>query len=282
MATVLLVHGIPGSAANWRRVAALLGDEHRVLAPDLLGFGAEPTPAGADGLLAPSQARHLLAILDDAGVDDAMVVGHDFGGPVAAHLAALAPERVRALALFATNAFPDTPIPFPLSTLNLPLVGSVAERLLFSRPSLAMMVRQGLGHPRPAVDMADYVGDGRQQAAIRTIFASSLRRLRDLYTPVQAALAAVEVPTLVGWGDRDPFFQVALGERTAALVPGARFRVYEGAGHFLPEERPAELADDLRDLVARAAEEGSGGFEAGGAGAGEEAATDALAQGEPA
>ena len=258
MATLLLVHGIPGSAANWRRVAALLGDEHRVLTPDLLGFGAEPAPAGADGLLAPSQARHLLGILDDNGVDKAVVVGHDFGGPVAAHLAAMAPERVRALALFATNAFPDTPIPFPLSTLNLPLVGTAAEWALFSRWSLAMMVRQGLGSPRPAVDMADYIGDGRQHAAIRTIFASSLRRLRELYAPVQAALAAVGVPTLVGWGDRDPFFPVALGQRTAALVPGACFRVYEGAGHFLPEERPAELAHDLLNLVARAAESRSG------------------------
>lgn len=251
MATVLLVHGIPGSSATWRHVAERLEDQHRVLVPALLGFGDEPVPQDPDALLAPAQTRHLLRVLDDNEVGEAVVVGHDFGGPVAAHLVAMAPERVAALALFATNAFLDTPIPFPLSLLNLPAVGAFAEHVLFSRWSLAMMVRQGLGEPRPSVDLDHYVGDAGRQAAIRTIFSASLRRLRELYAPVEAALATVDVPALVGWGDHDPFFPVSLGERTAGLVPGARFRVYEGAGHFLPEERPAELVDDLLALVAR-------------------------------
>jgi pimeloyl-ACP methyl ester carboxylesterase len=57
------------------------------------------------------------------------------------------------------------------------------------------------------------------------------------------------VPAVVGWGDRDPFFPVAIGQRTAALIPDAQFRLYEGAGHFLPEERPAQLATDLLELA---------------------------------
>lgn len=251
--TFLLLHGIPGSAANWDGVAARLREGgHAVLAPDLLGFRGTDVPSGRDALLAPSQARHVLAVLDEAGIERVVLAGHDFGGPVAAHLLDQAPARVEALALFATNAFPDTPIPFPLSMLGSPVLGGLVGRLLFSRPALTMMVRRGMGDPRPVVDMADYLGDAQQHAAISTIFANSLRRLRELYTPVERALGAARVPALVGWGDHDPFFPVAVGRRTAGALHDARLRIYEDAGHFLPEERPNDLAADLLELAATA------------------------------
>ena len=50
------------------------------------------------------------------------------------------------------------------------------------------------------------------------------------------------------WGDCDPFFPVAQAERTAQLIQGASLTVLPGAGHFLPEERPAELVDVVEAL----------------------------------
>lgn len=258
MATFVLLHGIPGSAATWEHVAARLRDHHTVVAPDLLGFGGNtaitpPVEHGcAESLLAPNQARHVLRSLDDAGLERAVFVGHDFGGPVAAHVVAEAPERVQALALLATNIFPDTPIPFPLSAINAPILGAAAARILFSRASLAMMLRQGVGRPSISLDPARYIGNRHQQAAIAAIFGTSLRKLRQLYTPVERALRAADLPALVGWGQRDPFFSVATGERTAAALRDATFRLYPGAGHFLPEERPDEITADLLELAALA------------------------------
>jgi pimeloyl-ACP methyl ester carboxylesterase len=52
------------------------------------------------------------------------------------------------------------------------------------------------------------------------------------------------------WGDRDPFFPVAVGERTARAL-GTVLRVLPGCGHFVPEERPDEVAASLRDVIAR-------------------------------
>lgn len=250
MATFLLVHGIPGSGATWDGVKAKLEPKHRVLAPDLLGFGEEPLPPGRDALLAPGQARHLLELLDREGIKEVIVAAHDFGGPVAAYLLDIAPSRVSALALFATNAFPDTPIPFPLSLVKAPLLGPLTARLLFSRRSLAMMVRRGVGEPATRLDLNRYLGGEHQRTAIASIFEASLRRLGELYVPVEHAFATAGVPALVGWGDRDPFLPVAIGRRTAALLPDARFRLYEGAGHFLPDERPAEVSTDMLALAA--------------------------------
>lgn len=248
---VVLVHGIPGSGATWQEVAARLAGSFRVFVPDLLGFGASSRPTAPAMLMADHQAAALAIALDLLGVVPAAVVGHDFGGPVALLLAAARPERVVQLGLFSTNAFADTPIPFPLSAVRWPAVGTVARRLLFARPAQRAMLRAGTGRGSSRLDPTRYLGDTGQSQAVATIFSSSLRDLAERYQPVEQSLRNLAVPALVGWGDRDPFFPVAQGERTAGAC-GARFRLYPGAGHFLPEERAPAVAEDLARLCDRA------------------------------
>ena len=120
--------------------------------------------------------------------------------------------------------------------------------MLFSTPSLRWMLRGGVGQPHVRLDAAAHLGDQNQRHAIRTIFDGSLRHLTELYAPVEAALGALRIPTHVGWGDRDPFFSVEQGQRTATAM-NATFQLLPRAGHFLPEERPAEVAAAIRSLV---------------------------------
>lgn len=247
--TVLLLHGIPGSGAVWRPVLDHLSRDFPVVVPDLLGFGGSERPDRLEELHAASQAAAVGRLLDELGIGPVVVIGHDFGGPVALALFGQRPEQVCGLGLLATNAFTDTPIPFPLNTVTWPAVGRISAAVLFSRPSLSMMLRVGVGRPRRRLASAEYLGDRSQQRAIRTIFHGSLARLVELYQPIQDQLDRVEVPTLVGWGDRDPFFPVAQGERTAASVRTS-LRAYPDAGHFLPEERPVDVALDIDRLVA--------------------------------
>lgn len=245
---LLLLHGVPGSAASWREVADRVAADADLLIPDLLGFGGSARPDDLHTLHARSQAQALLDALDELEVASVTVVGHDFGGPVGLSLLALAPERVNGLGLLATNAFPDTPIPLPLSTIFWPLIGRAAAAALFSRPSLRLMLRTGAGSPRPRLDPASYLGDPGQVRTIRTVFEGSLRQLDELFRPVQAALEAADVPGFVLWGDRDPFFALASGERTAAAF-GVPLTRLAGAGHFLPAERPDAVAEAVRRLL---------------------------------
>lgn len=243
---VVLIHGIPGSSDVWVGVEEALAPDHRVFVPDLLGFGASPRPRSAEELWADGQAAALANALDAAKITVACIVGHDFGGPVALALSQQRPDLFRSCGLLATNTFPDTPIPLPIRAASWPLVGRLAGRALFSGPSLALMLRQGSSAAlRPEV----YLGDDAQRAAIGTIFTHALRNLSDLYTPTEQALRALDMPVLVGWGDSDPFFSVEQGERTAAATLRGRLVVYRGAGHFLPSERPVELARDIRALA---------------------------------
>lgn len=247
---LLLLHGIPGSAATWDAVIPRLPGDLDVIVPDLLGFGSSERPKTLDALHVAAQAAALDQLLTELRIASATVVGHDFGGPTAVALSARRSEVVAALGLVATNVLADTPIPFPLSTVNWPAVGLLSRRALFAPLSLRMMLRQGVGPGAAPIDPGPQLGDRAQQRAIATIFAGSLVHLAELYRPVEAQLQRLQIPVFVGWGDRDPFFPVEQGERVAAAT-GTRLRLYDGAGHFLPHERPAELAADIVSLMAR-------------------------------
>jgi pimeloyl-ACP methyl ester carboxylesterase len=240
---LLLLHGIPGRASVWDKVIDRLPDGYRVIVPDLLGFGASSRPNGALDLHAENQANTLAVALDQLDIASVMVVGHDFGGPVALWLTRLRPGLVTHLGLVATNVMPDTPIPQPLNLLTAPVVGGLVERMMMSPSALRMMANRGVGRPKIAIDGRAYVGDRRQARAIRTIFSTSLRNLRDLYTPTKEALDALTIPVFVAWGENDPFFPVAEGRRIADAVAGSTFTVFNGAGHFLPDERPDRLVE---------------------------------------
>ena len=246
---LLLLHGLPGSGASWEPVRERLHDVD-VLVPDLLGFGGSAKPTDLRTLHAAGQAEALLDALDALELPTVTVVGHDFGGPVALALHALAPERITGLGLLAANTFTDAPIPFPLSTVTWPLVRHLTAPVLFSRPSLQLMLVTGVRSPRVRLDPRTHLGDSAQLRTIRTIFEGSLRHLDELYRPVEEALNAASVDGFVLWGDRDPFFSLDQGRRTAAAL-GVPFTALPGAGHFLPAERPGEVADAIAALVER-------------------------------
>jgi pimeloyl-ACP methyl ester carboxylesterase len=238
---VVLVHGLFATGADWDAVATELARDHRVLQPDLIGFGKSERTADPDAIWADAQARALAEALDEAGVERAALVGHDFGGPVVAELTRLRPGLATHVAFVASNLLDDTPVDFPLSLVLPPLVGGIAARALFSRLSLRMMLR-GKGAE---------LGDDAQLDATRAIFLSALRQMRERYGPVQAAAERIAVPALVVWGGQDEFFPAEQGARTSALLPNGELCLLEDAEHFMPRNHPDELARALRELLAR-------------------------------
>jgi len=103
---ILLVHGLIASGLYWGAAYDRLADHHRLVVPDLLGFGRSSRPAsgfGPDG-----HADALLTCLDDLGIDEPVVIGsHSLGSLVALRLAARHPERVAAIVAFRPPIYPD-------------------------------------------------------------------------------------------------------------------------------------------------------------------------------
>lgn len=247
--TVVLLHGIPGSRRTFAEVGARLGDSCRVVVPDLLGFGDSPdAPAHYH---AAEHAEVVEELLDALGVDELHLVGFDFGGPTAIRLAAKLGRRVRSLTVAATNMFPDTPIPPPLRLAKVPLLGWLFFRMAFGTVGLMAMWLAAVAD-RSAFPFERYRAALRGHGArtTRRIFLASMRDLPGLYGEVERLGRSLGVSSLVLWGDADPFFPTAVGERTARTL-GAELRVFPGCGHFVPEERPAETAAAVADLIAR-------------------------------
>ena len=96
---VLMLHGFPDSHALWRdQIQALADAGHRVIAPDLPGYGESETPAELDAYRLRNVVKGLVELLDQLDVESTAVVGHDWGAATAWGLAALEPDRVDHLA----------------------------------------------------------------------------------------------------------------------------------------------------------------------------------------
>ena len=104
---VVLLHGFGGSSWSWRHLMPALARRHRVIAPDLNGFGWTQRPREVAAYSYAGQAAMVLGVLRELGVERFHVIGHSYGGGLALWLAARHPERVRSLVLV-SSVLPTT------------------------------------------------------------------------------------------------------------------------------------------------------------------------------
>jgi pimeloyl-ACP methyl ester carboxylesterase len=246
---VVLIHGFASSLFTWRRLsAALLEAGYRVIAVDLLGYGASARPAEPI-YTTQTQAEVVLGVMDALGVQQAHVVGHSFGGRVAMQIAILAPERVRSLAALAPEAFAtDRP---PISRwVRLPILGYV---LAFYSTS-PWLVAAGLRFTS-AIHRWITPDVVRGYAAPLYVRGSALAQVwqarspKDGQKPVPRFLSAIAHPVLLLWGRRDRIFPVADGERLARLLPAATLRVFDDAGHLIHEECAEQVNETITSFL---------------------------------
>jgi pimeloyl-ACP methyl ester carboxylesterase len=250
---VLLVHGNPTWSFLWRKVIPRLARAGlRVVAPDLLGFGLSAKPSRVRDHTCEGHVNILTSLLEALDLTEVTVVGQDWGGPIAAGVAARAPHRVRA-AVFANTTVLDPRRPLRTTTFHRLSRIPVVSEILF----------QGLGFPVWALHRVQ--GDPRSiGAAERKAYAYPFRRLSERAAPLAFArmvphreghpslpllletdrwARAFKGPSALVWGRRDPILGRAL-KRMREAMPSARV-VETEAGHFLQEEVPEALADAI-------------------------------------
>ncbi|HKP92233.1 MAG TPA: alpha/beta hydrolase [Thermoleophilaceae bacterium] len=247
---LLLVHGIPTSSRLWDGVGADLAADFDVVAPDMLGYGESAKPADRDVSMA-AQARLVPPLLDALGLDRVVLVGHDLGGAVAQRVVVEAPDRVRGLVLVDSVSFDSWPIARMrvLRALSPPFTRWWPRRWFawFER-SMRSYVPEGEPREALAASIGAWSRDrGAAEAWIRNTRAMDPRITEE----VAPRLADVAVPAHVVWGERDPFQKVRWASRLRDAIPGATLTELDG-GHFLPWDRPAEVAAEIRALAARA------------------------------
>lgn len=242
---VVLLHGFPQDASAYDAVVPLLtAAGARVLVPDQRGYSPGARPRGLRAYAVPELVADVAAVLDTAGVARAHVVGHDWGGVVAWAFAHRHPGRTASLTALST--------PHPAAVRTGTLRGTQAlrsayvlafqlpwlpERVLLARRGAVLrrsLVRAGL----TGVAADRYVARMRQPGALT----AALAWYRALRLPRRGGTGPVPVPTTYVSARRDPFFAPASVAATATHVTGPFTHVDLDTDHWLPEQRPADVA----------------------------------------
>jgi len=234
---VVMLHGLSDSLRSFEPVFPHLPASIHAYAVTLRGHGDAPRPS--DGYDVGQLAGDVVAFMDDAGIERAIVVGHSMGTVVATRVAIDAPERVSGLVLAGGRATFRAPELEPFFA-EIQSFGEAVD------PEWARAFQQStIGRP---------VSD----AWLATVTQESLkmpgRVWKALVEPTLRAdhadrLGAISVPTVLLRGEHDDIGSAEAQEELLRLIPDARLVVHEGGGHALHWEDPARFAADLAAFV---------------------------------
>ncbi|MGQ4619381.1 alpha/beta fold hydrolase [Nocardia sp. R7R-8] len=242
---VLLLHGSGtgvSAAANWWQTVPALSGALRVIAPDLIGWGATIEPADASFGIR-EWGRHVLRLLDGLDLDQAWLVGNSLGGWVALQLAIDHPDRVLGVVSMGTGGAPVTTA--AIAHHLDPDITTEGLRAAFRNFVVdARLISDDMVAARQVV--AEYeVGIGR----LGKVMAARERDRHNL--PLQADnLGDLAVPVLLLHGLQDKVIPPARTWELVAQIPTADAVLLNKCGHWSMIERPAAFSDTIKSFVA--------------------------------
>jgi pimeloyl-ACP methyl ester carboxylesterase len=256
---VVLLHGLGATNASMLPTLAELAPDHRVLAPDLPGFGDSGKPVRAYD---PAfYATWLRAFLDALGVERAILIGNSMGGRISLEMGLVAPERVDRLVLYAPSlAFKK----FREATSLVRILAAelAAMPLAIPRPLVMATLRMMFARPERLNDAwYDAAADEFQR-----VFASALGRMaffsaaRQIYLEEADGeqgfwerLRGLVTPALFLWGDCDQLVPWRFSRHVEAVLPDVDSVVLGDCGHVPQFEQPERTHRLVRAFLARTA-----------------------------
>lgn len=243
---LILLHGSgPGVSAwsNFQHNLPVFGEQFRVIAPDLPGFGGSALPE-LDEIYPVVAAKWIARLMDHLGIDSAVFIGNSMGGAVVAELAALHPERVRRMAIMGSGG---------LSVGIFQGDPSEGFQRLFeflgdpTRDRMIAWIKAMVFNPALITD--ELVDERMRNATaegvldrMKAIFGSMFDpKLRQTYTPLWTKAATVTTPTLMLWGRDDrmlPYDQAHFANR---WLPDVELHTFARCGHWVQIERKSDF-----------------------------------------
>ena len=235
--TIVFVHCWAGNLGFWRDQVPVLADQARLVLIDLPGHGQSDKPHTA--YTPDFFASAVLAVMSDAHVDKAALVGHSMGGPVICRVYKQAPEKVTALVSV------DGLLRRPPG-----LLGQAREFVAqFGTPDYREHVKQFVGAFFP-VPGTERLRDQVLSEILATPQSVMVGAMEGMFGPDQPDwdLKQVNVPVLV-INARSPMWNADYESYVHSLSPQADYRMMDGVGHWLMLEKPAEFNAALTDLL---------------------------------
>jgi pimeloyl-ACP methyl ester carboxylesterase len=249
-AGVVFLHGQPGYGSDWRDVCAQLPPDTAWIAPDRPGYGASQLPAGGFAW----NASATLQAMDAAQIDQAVLVGHSFGGGVALAIAEAAPHRIRGIVLLAPVG-PDC-LNLGDHVLAAPYLGPLLALWAWTLTPWAARLWRIVLQRRAGRDLRsdeaialDIWGNSRHRnGSMRRTFLVEQRALFSELDALLVAVPEVHAPVLLLADPHDSIVPFATAQALQKLLPDARLAPVAG-GHHLPRRRPEMVALAIRQML---------------------------------
>jgi pimeloyl-ACP methyl ester carboxylesterase len=249
--SLLLLHGLLGSADAWYPCFSRLSQQSTVYAVDALGIGRSERVLGLDESLS-AQADRLAAFMDEANIRQADILGTSYGGAAAMMLAARYPERVRSLVLHAPAN--------PFSTISDPLVhfyrSPLGRWFAHQVPYLPEKLQElALGRMYGNNKLVRHEVLDRYMASLRvpgTVehVLGILNRWFEDMRELQVAIETLrEVPVLLLWGTRDRAVGLQSGRVLEKMLDRAEMIIMPGVGHLPYDEAPGGFTDAVNSFL---------------------------------
>lgn len=250
----VLLHGSMFNLTTWAETESWLSSFGRVVAYDQIPYGLSERLAMGDwtGVNPYTQAAaidQLIALLDARNIDRAILVGHSYGGVLAARAAVEHPDRVDGLVLLAPAVYQTESMPQWI--LDSPQMQRLGPRMASSLATSEAFFRSCYADPEM------WTGERAERSLIHTRVTGweaalweYLRAWNVVDLDLASALADIATPTLVVGGEADAIVPIADSQRVARSIPGARFRTLPDVGHMPHEEDPAATAELVRSWLA--------------------------------
>ena len=246
---VVFVHGNPGSADDWVTLVAAVGDHIRAVALDMPDFGETPAPVGFEHTV-DGYAAFLAHALSALGIDRVHLVAHDFGGPFALLWAVGHLDAVASITLIDTGFLPGYRWHRLARIWRTPVVGEVFQAVTTRRAFRTNISRgEPRGLPRAFVDrMYDHYGRRTRRAVLKLYRATD-----DPGRGAEAmqALAALDIPALVIWGEHDRYLPASYAARQREAFPSADIHVLPASGHWPHADAPDTVERLLVEFIAQ-------------------------------
>ena len=236
--TVVLVHGLGGSAEEWSNEAPyLVNAGFRVYMLDLPGYGRSQKPADFSYSVR-DEASVVAGFIDAAGLKQVDLGGSSMGGWIVQLVAVRHPERVRRLMLFDAAGIYEKP------AWETRLFTPISAAELDQRDALLMP------HPPnvPGFVARDILRESSRHAWVIHRAVGSMLTGQDT---TDNLLPGLRMPVLIVWGAEDKITPLSQGERIHQLVPQSQLEVFAGCGHLAPGQCTAQIGPKVVEFVKR-------------------------------
>jgi pimeloyl-ACP methyl ester carboxylesterase len=252
---VLLLHGFPQTSASWRdQVTALASAGYRAVAPDQRGYSPRARPTEVAAYAIPELVGDVIGFADALGAERFHLVGHDWGGAVAWHVAGRHPDRLHTLSVV------STPHPEALRrAYSGNLGGDQAERsgymTFFRQPDSQDRMLENDAAVFRLLFAGSGMPEGRERPYLEALgtpqaLGAALNWYRAASVADAEGLGPITTPTLYVWSTEDVALAAEAAAATAECVEGPyRFAVIEGVSHWIAEQAPDRLNRLLLDHI---------------------------------